>query len=270
MLVTNMLIVASVLLSACATPTPVEKIVTQVVTQVVKETVKETVIVEGTPEVVEKEVTKVVEKEVTKIIEVEKVVTATPEPTPTPMGPVKGGTVIIVRDQEPDAMVGPASSLSVSLEAANFVLDPLIGLNDKGEFILYLAKEVPSLENGGISEDGLTYTFHLREDVKWHDGEPFTAEDVKFTFDWLRNPDSGLRTYWRDVESVEMPDDYTVVLKRSELDAAFLNSVAGVDMLPEHVLRDVEDFLGEVEYLTKPWPGTGPFQFVEWEVASHT
>jgi uncharacterized lipoprotein YajG len=73
-----LLIVGTLILAACATPTPevVEKVVEKVVTQVVKETIKETVIVEGTPQIVEKEVTKIVEEKV------EVVVTATPEPKP--------------------------------------------------------------------------------------------------------------------------------------------------------------------------------------------
>ena len=77
-----------------------------------------------------------------------------------------------------------------------------------------LAAEVPTAENGGISEDGLTWTFTLRDDAKWHDGEPFTSRDVQFTWETIMNPDVAVRsrTGHDKVESVETPDEYTVVM----------------------------------------------------------
>jgi len=250
----SILIVASVLLSACSTPTPEVK----VVTQIVKEVVEQTVVVEGTPQVIE--------KEVTRVVEVEKVVTATSEPAPA--GPVKGGTVVIVRDQEPNTLVQQWSTLDVAWEVADMINEPLFRWSEVGEFAPFLAKEVPTLENGGISEDGLTFTFHLREDVKWHDGEPFTAEDVIFTLDVVQDPNSGVMTYPPNLESVETPDEYTVVMKLPSIDAAFLSRLTLMPILPEHALKDVDNWQ-TAEYLYKPWPGTGPFQFVEWEAGSH-
>ena len=57
-----------------------------------------------------------------------------------------------------------------------------------------LATEVPTQENGGISEDGLTWTFNLRDDAKWHDGEPFSSRDVQFTWETIMNPDVAVRS----------------------------------------------------------------------------
>jgi peptide/nickel transport system substrate-binding protein len=61
------------------------------------------------------------------------------------------------------------------------MFDSLMKITPEGEYVANLATEVPTRENGGVSEDGLTWTFKLRDDVKWHDGEPFTARDVQFT-----------------------------------------------------------------------------------------
>src|SRR5215208_4594753 len=60
------------------------------------------------------------------------------------------------------------------------MFDSLMKITPEGTFVPNLAAEVPTAENGGISEDGLTWTFTLRDDAKWHDGEPFTARDVQF------------------------------------------------------------------------------------------
>ncbi|HQZ88471.1 MAG TPA: ABC transporter substrate-binding protein, partial [Thermomicrobiales bacterium] len=66
--------------------------------------------------------------------------------------------------------------------ASSLILEPLIDVDIKGNLIPVLAAEIPSLENGGVSKDGLSVTYKLKKDVTWSDGEPFTANDVKFTW----------------------------------------------------------------------------------------
>src|SRR3712207_4479505 len=68
------------------------------------------------------------------------------------------------------------------------LFDALFRVDPKGVIQPNLAAEVPSQKNGGISEDGLTWRVRLRDDVRWHDGRPFTAEDVKFTLELITNP----------------------------------------------------------------------------------
>src|SRR5215204_1085685 len=74
------------------------------------------------------------------------------------------------------------------------LFDSLMKITPEGTFVPNLAAEVPTKENGGISEDGLTWTFTLRNDAKWHDGEPFTARDVQFTWETIMNPDVAVRS----------------------------------------------------------------------------
>ncbi len=112
-------------------------------------------------------------------------------------------------------------------------------------------------------EDALTWTFYLRKDVVWHDGEPFTAADVKFTMEAIENPDSGseIASDFEEVEEVTVVDDYTVTMELSQPNAAFLDYMT-VPILPKHLLlgRDMETDL----FFQQP-VGTGPYQFVSWD-----
>jgi peptide/nickel transport system substrate-binding protein len=197
------------------------------------------------------------------------VVPATPAPESTaPTGPVMGGTVTIGQEQEPDKLVAQWTPLTVSYEVSALVNEFLLRYSPESEIVPNLATEVPSIENGGLSEDGLTYTFNLRDDVTWHDGEAFTSKDVAFTIEVAADPDSGVRTSV-GLDSVETPDDYTVVVRLTAPDAGFLDKMASVlTILPEHVLADVDSW-ETAEYLTDPYPGLGAFQFVEWESGSY-
>jgi peptide/nickel transport system substrate-binding protein len=193
--------------------------------------------------------------------------TATSEPE-APTGPVAGGTLTIAQEQEPDKLVSQWSALTVSYEVSGLVNEFLLRYSPESEIVPNLATEVPTVENGGLSADGLTYTFNLRDDATWHDGEPFTSADVAFTLEVAADPDSGVRTSV-GLDSVETPDDYTVVVNLTAPDAGFLDKLASVlTIIPEHALSDVESW-ETAEYLTNPYPGLGAFQFVDWESGSY-
>ena len=132
------------------------------------------------------------------------------------------------------------------------------------------AIEVPTVDNGGVSKDGLRYTFKLRRGVKWHDGQPFTAADVAFTRDVLMNPamDVRGRVGWNKITKVETPDDAAVVFQFSGVDAPCLDRVATLGILPKHILGGVAD----ADLKTHKWfrapVGLGPFVFKEWVAGS--
>ncbi len=252
-----LLAIAGLILSACATPTPkvVEKIVTQVVKETVvqKETVKETVIIEGTPHVVT--------KEITKVVEVEKVVTPTPEPTVV----TKGGTIIgsTFADAE---ILNPILSVDTSSSAVTAMMfNGLTQTNpEDGTPMGDLA------ESWDISEDGLTVTFYLRQDVLWHDGEPFTAADVKFTWDTILNEEvnSPRRSDLAELltpEQIVVLDDYTIQMQLSQLDVTFLSEKSYYGIIPQHILGDMTaEEINAAEFNTQAPIGTGPFMFREW------
>ena len=74
--------------------------------------------------------------------------------------------------------------------ASRPVLEPLVNIMSDGSLEPVLAAEVPTLENGGVAEDGLSVTYKLKEGVLWSDGEPFTAEDVAFTWEYATNTET--------------------------------------------------------------------------------
>lgn len=118
-----------------------------------------------------------------------------------------------------------------------------------------------------VSTDGLTYTFHLRDDVTWHDGQPFTAEDVAFTMSLLRHPDfpgpADVAAFWRTVESYAV-DETTVRFVLTQPLAAF-PEYAGIGVLPAHLLAEVPPAdLAEDPFNLSP-VGTGRMRWVSSE-----
>ena len=137
----------------------------------------------------------------------------------------------------------------------SLVFDTLVW-KDKQGFVPALATDWEYLE------DENAYLFHLREGVTWHDGEKFTADDVAFTFNYVKEHPS----WWVDLKSLkqaEILDEYTVKIYLEERYAPFLNSDAGgLAILPKHIWQDVEDpaEFKEPESLI----GTGPFKLVDY------
>ena len=184
--------------------------------------------------------------------------------------PVKGGQVIVGLSQEPTIFNPLKSTLEVDRGVQFALFDSLWRIDQDAVLVPNLATEIPSLENGGISEDGLTYTFKLRDDATWHDGEPFTAADVVFSHNTIVNPDfvPGSRIGHDQVTEISAPDDYTVTMTLKETYAPFLIVWADTYLVPEHLLKDVED-LNTAEFNSTAPVGTGPFTFGERVAGDH-
>ena len=114
-----------------------------------------------------------------------------------------------------------------------------------------------------LDEDTNTYTFHLRDDVKWHDGEDFTAEDVKFTIEAIMDPEneSEIFSNYEDVEEITVNGDYDISFKLSEPNVAFLEYMT-IGILPKHLLEGKS--MQEDEFFRAP-VGTGPYKFESWD-----
>jgi peptide/nickel transport system substrate-binding protein len=123
---------------------------------------------------------------------------------------------------------------------------------------------VPGLaDSWETSEDGLTWTFHLNEDAKWHDGRPVTSEDVAYTYRRILEEEQGLYIdYVRQIESIETPDEHTVVFKTNEPSVQMLTTY--VYILPKHIWEDVPPDETK-SFKNEPVIGSGPFQAVEWK-----
>nr|WP_234632757.1 peptide ABC transporter substrate-binding protein [Agrobacterium vitis] len=131
----------------------------------------------------------------------------------------------------------------------------------EGKLVPDLALELPSVENGGLSEDGLVWKIKLRKDVKWHDGTPFTAADVKFTFDLINNPDFKARNrighaLLRDVEIVA---DDEIHWKMTDRFTPYFSVLSQTFMVPAHIISAAAN-PNESPFNSAP-VGTGPFKW---------
>ncbi len=123
-------------------------------------------------------------------------------------------------------------------------------------------------ESWDINEDATQYTINLRDGVLWHDGEAFTSEDVKFTIEFAAHPDSVsyIGAKFATVESIETPDDLTVIISLSEPNATLLDAFTFLVMLPQHAMQDISPAEGvETDWWRTSPIGTGPFQWVRYE-----
>ena len=105
-------------------------------------------------------------------------------------------------------------------EGSRIFYEPLAGWDGEGNLVPFLAAEIPSKENDGLAEDGRSVVWKLKRGVKWHDGKPFTADDVVFNWEYARNPETAAVSIasYKDVK-VEKIDDFTVRVDLRQADA---------------------------------------------------
>src|SRR5215831_13950769 len=129
-----------------------------------------------------------------------------------------GGLLRILSWQGATSLNGHFSNGSKDVLAARLFYEPLATYDRNGSLYPVLAAEIPSIANGGLARDGLSVTWKLKRGVTWHDGEPFTADDVVFTWDLLRNPDAAAFTVgsYMPVKLARKVDSHTVRLEFSK------------------------------------------------------
>ncbi|MBP7003397.1 peptide ABC transporter substrate-binding protein [Amaricoccus sp.] len=122
------------------------------------------------------------------------------------------GQVNVLYWQAVSVMTPYLSSGTKDLEAASLVLEPLARFDQDGQLVPYLAQDIPTVENGGVSEDLTTITWKLKEGLLWSDGTPVTADDAVFTWQYCTDPNGGCAQLpnFGDVKSVEAIDPLTI------------------------------------------------------------
>ncbi|HMO57235.1 MAG TPA: peptide ABC transporter substrate-binding protein, partial [Roseiflexaceae bacterium] len=139
------------------------------------------------------------------------------EPTAAPAAPAAagrgaGGTLRILYWQAPVFLNPHLAVGTKDFDAARLIVEPLAAMGPAGVPVPMLAAEIPTIENGGVSEDLTTVTWKLRNDILWSDGSPFTAADVVFTYNYCADPATACTTNsaFTGASAVEALDDYTV------------------------------------------------------------
>jgi len=142
------------------------------------------------------------------------------------------------------------------------LFSPLWLIDARGNFVPVLAKSVPTLENGGISADGLSWRVELRNDVKWHDGKPLTAEDVRYSIGLMKNPAfrARNRTAFDMIASVAVEGTHVITWKLKEPYAPLTSTLSWTFIVPSHVLSQDPD-PNSPKFAAAP-VGTGPYRFV--------
>lgn len=186
-----------------------------------------------------------------------------PSPTPPTQTPKPGPKTLTLGEWQAVSILNTlmTSESGNVLSGTKLTLRGLLFTDQNGEFEGELAQEVPSLRNRGISADGKTITYKLRQGVTWHDGKPVTSADVKFTWQAIMKPENKVATRYgySGIEAVDTPDPLTVVVRFRESFApwAILFDV----IMPRHILENEPDFNGS-RFHQQP-VGFGPFKVVE-------
>jgi peptide/nickel transport system substrate-binding protein len=176
----------------------------------------------------------------------------------------EGGELKIIQWQAPSMLSPHVSTGDKDYLAACLIMEPLMHYLPDGTLIPNLITEVPTVENGLLAEDLKSVTYKLAEGVTWADGEPLTADDVLFTWQWVIEPANASTSagVYEEIESIEVVDPLTVQVFFANPNATWFQPHAGTEfgfVYPKHVL-DVEDGKAAHDaFLLNP-VGTGPYK----------
>ncbi|MDW8299355.1 MAG: ABC transporter substrate-binding protein, partial [Anaerolineae bacterium] len=183
-------------------------------------------------------------------------------------------TLVVGFAQEPDNMNGFYSAMAFAQWANDLVQASLYDFTDELQPVPVLIAEIPSRENGGISEDFKEYTVKLKPGLKWSDGKPLTARDLVFTYEMIENPANNMVQGGaiRDaLEAVELVDETTFRLKFNApkpFPEDLIGSPGLSSILPEHVFRPIFERDGTLENAEEnqnPTVFSGPYVLREWK-----
>lgn len=181
------------------------------------------------------------------------------------------GVLRISDISDPSTLDPMLTGADVAYQLASYSLEYLVQLDDQGRLAPMLCERVPSRENGDISPDGLSITYHLRKGVTWQDGQPFTSADVVATWRQVMNPANPviIRTGYEVIARIDTPDKYTAILRLKQpyppLPTRFLAGIqeGPIPVLPAHVIANLPDLVHSS--LNEHPIGTGPFIVKSWE-----
>ena len=189
---------------------------------------------------------------------------------PAAQHPAGGGsadTLVIAQQREPASLNPALENGTSATQWGELLFQYLVKYDDHGQLAGDAATEVPSPQNGGISKDGLTITYHLRPNLKFADGVPLTARDAAWSVDAINDPRNNpqSRFAYDVVRTAEARDDTTLVLHLKRPFAPLLTVVLapqGFPILPKHLLANLPNF-NHVPFNSMPL-GSGPYVVTKW------
>jgi peptide/nickel transport system substrate-binding protein len=186
--------------------------------------------------------------------------------TPTRRG--GGGALKLLWWQSPTLLNPHFAVGTKDQDGSRIFYEPLASFDPEGNLFPVLAAEVPSLQNGGVARDGRSVTWKLKRGVTWHDGKPFTADDVVFNWEYAADPATAATTIaaYRDIERVEKVDSHAVKLVFKKPTPFWADAFCGVRLLvPKHLFEAYRGAKSrEAPANLKP-VGTGPYRFVDFK-----
>ncbi|MFM8593878.1 MAG: peptide ABC transporter substrate-binding protein [Chloroflexota bacterium] len=176
----------------------------------------------------------------------------------------EGGELKLLQWQAPTMLSPHVSTGTKDYLAASIVLEPLMNYLADGTLIPNLITEIPTAENGLLAEDLKSVTYKLLEGVTWSDGEPFTADDVVFTYEWIMNPENSSVSsgVYSAIETMTAEDPLTVKLTFKDPNANWFEPHGGTvwgAVYPKHILGVADGKAAHDAFITNPI-GTGPYK----------
>jgi len=176
-----------------------------------------------------------------------------------------GGTLKALLWQAPTLLNPHLAVGTKDSEGSRIFYEPLAAWDLDGNIVPVLAAEIPDIENGGVAPDGMSVTWKLKKDVQWHDGQPFTADDVVFNWEYAADPETAATSIgtYKDI-TVEKVDPLTVRVRFDKPTPFWADAFTGTGMIiPKHAFEPYKGAKSrEAPGNLKP-VGTGPYRIID-------
>jgi peptide/nickel transport system substrate-binding protein len=196
---------------------------------------------------------------------------AQPKPMSTPPKRGGGGLLKVLWWQAPTLLNPHFAVGTKDQDGSRMFYEPLASFDPDGNLIPDLAAEIPSAQNGGLSKDGKSVTWRLKRNVQWHDGKPFTADDVVFNWEYAADPATAATTIgnYKSIDRIDKIDSHTVKIVFKEPNPfwaeAFCGASSGQMIIPKHLFEAYKGAKSrEAPNNLKP-VGTGAYRFVDFK-----
>ena len=187
--------------------------------------------------------------------------------TPTKRG--GGGLLKTLWWQAPTLLNPHFATGTKDQEASRIFYEPLAAFDPDGNVVPVLAAELPSVHNGGLAADLTWVTWRLKKGVTWHDGKPFTADDVVFNYEFVSDPATAAVTggSYAEIAKIEKLDSHTVKLTFSRPQPFWSDAFCGVRgmIIPKHVFEPFKGAKSRESPANLKPVGTGPYRFVDFK-----